>query len=111
MKRNIFVKNPTLLQEMLGLRRDGWSLPALAIKYQVDHSSIRYWCVVHKIDRPTVLTVINEAPPKPQDGKPKSYKDYVREYNRRHPDHPLRVPNKQRDYIDLPGLYSGSDFT
>lgn len=35
---------PEILNEMLALRKEGWSYAAIGIKYDRDHSTIVYWC-------------------------------------------------------------------
>ena len=43
-KRFPFEKDPKLLERMLNLRKQGWSLIVLSEEFNVDHSSIIYQC-------------------------------------------------------------------
>lgn len=83
MKKVLTTKNKQLLEEMLQLRRDGWSYRKLAKKYGLDHTSIMYHChkyltkkecsrsnTKYKLKAPTKV----KLPPLP---KAKRYKDYL----------------------------------
>src|SRR3990167_8393146 len=45
--KRVFRNKPELLQEMLDLRKQGWSFPRLGVKYGVDYSSIIYQVKKH----------------------------------------------------------------
>ena len=47
--RKIFTGKPELLQEMLDLRRQGWSFPRLGKKYGIDHGSVFYQVKKHGV--------------------------------------------------------------
>src|SRR3990167_6884614 len=47
------------LQEMLELRKGGWSYNALAKKYGCDHTSIIYQCQKHKIKNQFKMQILN----------------------------------------------------
>ena len=47
--KKVFQNNPKLLQEMLDLRRQGWSFPKLGEKYGIDHSSVIWQVRKHGI--------------------------------------------------------------
>lgn len=44
MKHPRIFKDQSLLNEMLGFRRRGWTYDELAEKYAVDRTSIKHWC-------------------------------------------------------------------
>ena len=44
MKHPRIFKDPVLLNEMLGFRRQGYTYDDLAQKYNVDRTSIKHWC-------------------------------------------------------------------
>lgn len=113
------------LQEMLELRGNGWSLPALARRYNVyDHAAIQYHCKRHgvylghenkknlkvfyhsrqPVIRNIIATVLVWWLPETERVNPgKTYKEYVQEYNAKHADHPLSIPNPSL-YVDLPTI-------
>jgi hypothetical protein len=115
---------------MLELRREGWSLPALARKYHVaDHSAIQYHCkrngayfghdnkknlrVFYHSRQASIrsilsIVLVSWLPESERVNPGKSYKEYVAEYNQRHPEHPLSIPNPS-DFIELPTIYLHED--
>lgn len=85
-KRPRIFKDNKKLQEMLTLRKKGWSATRLANKYKVDHTTILYHCekqavtpVGHKetivFGRPSVT--ISSGSQAKKDKKVKNYKDYI----------------------------------
>lgn len=118
---------------MLRLRREEhWSLLALAKKYNVSsHAAIQYHCKRHDLYRghadrkdlrvfyhskePAVREVISIViewwlPEKDRMNPGKTYKEYIAEYNQRHPEIPLAIPNN-KDAIDLPVIYIQDSWT
>lgn len=75
------------LNEMLRLRREGWTYEGLAIIYGVDHSSIYKWCKIKRIHKPVQKLSLNFSDLLIDLGiteKPaKTYKDYLLEEKRR----------------------------
>jgi hypothetical protein len=55
-------KNPLLLQEMLELRRQGWSITALAQKYDCNFTSIWHQCKKHNIGEVRVTVRLTQTP-------------------------------------------------
>lgn len=117
--------NSATLQEMLELRGKGWSLPALARRYHVrDHAAIQYHCKRNGMyfghDSKRNLTVFYHSPEsvakdildvvlvwwKVERINPgKMYKEYVADYNKRHPDHKMVIPNPTNyKYAELPTI-------
>jgi hypothetical protein len=118
--------NPATLQEMLELRGRGWSLPALARKYHVrDHAAIQYHCKRNGMyfghENKKNLTVFYHSPqasirailsivlvwwkPDAERINPgKTYKEYVAEHNKRHPESKISIP-KASDFVELPTIY------
>ena len=96
-------KEQNTLEEMLSLRRQGWTYEQLAEKYQVDKSSIYHWCVLYGLDGKVIRVVrdffhhVHGLPVKitvqeniwiddPIEGKVKkgkSYKEYLKERDQR----------------------------
>ena len=92
-------KEQSTLEEMLSLRRQGWTYEQLAERYHVDKSSIYHWCVVFGLDGkiirivrdfyrnvegiPTKITIQEdiwvEDVVEGRVNKGKSYKEYLRE--------------------------------
>lgn len=84
-------KDPQLLEEMLALRREGWSITALAQKYNCNFTSVWHQCKKHDI-RPLRITIrLTQTPQNPvyEDfngetlNKGKSYKEYLKEEEER----------------------------
>lgn len=67
---------------MLGLRRQGWTMYALAEKYDVERTSIRYHLIKNGLNGRVVRISVIRTYSK----KPKRYEDYLEEAKRRHPD-------------------------
>lgn len=110
---------------MLELRSSGWSLPALARKYDVyDHSAIQYHCKRHGIyfghenkknltvfyhsSEPTIRAIISTVlvwwlPEEEKINPGKSYKEYIQEYNLTH-ERPLAIPTSTTA-IELPIIH------
>lgn len=111
---------------MLELRGKGWSLPALARKYHVtDHSAIQYHCkrngmylghankknltVFYHSPQASVRDILSIVlvwwlPDADRINPGKTYKEYVAEYNQRHPDTPISIP-RPSDFVELPTFY------
>ena len=50
-------KNTFDVNEMLALRKAGWTLPRLALAYSVDHSTILYHCQKHDVKPETNVRI------------------------------------------------------
>jgi hypothetical protein len=80
--KNVF-KDPHKKNNMLSLRRQGWTYLSLAFIYGVDHTSIYYECKKYKIANPvntvdfspkSIVNLLGISLP-----KDKNYSDYLRE--------------------------------
>ncbi len=52
-------KQDEILQEMLHLRKRGWTYKSLASLYGVDHSSIYHWCKKFNVECPVPIVSID----------------------------------------------------
>ena len=79
---NVF-KNEAQLNEMIRLRREGWTYKSLATIYGVDHTSIYFWCKKMSIPRPVITISLDISEILDKMGikvrRHKSYADYLKE--------------------------------
>lgn len=54
-----FKVNEALLNDMLQLRRKGWTYVSLAFIFGVDHSSIYKWCKIRHLPKPDTTISID----------------------------------------------------
>lgn len=85
-------KNPVVLQRMLYMRCQGWSLKELAFLYRCDHTSVRKACLKNGLPAELPLlprpVIVFQLPLIDWNGerinRGKSYKEYVAEERERH---------------------------
>lgn len=93
MKYKKIFKDRKILDELLQLRMQGWSLKTLSSRYGVNQTSIRYWCMKSNLpNRIEIRMTLSSLPFEEIQWEPyiinkgkKSYKEYLAEARLRHP--------------------------
>ena len=101
------------LEEMLSLRKQGWSYNRLGLKYDRDHTTIIYWCqkmgvspathdkikisraVITMKQKTIVQSVISPKYKEDKINEGKSYQEYLQEeMKRKYKQYPFLAPKK-----------------